>query len=450
MRNASLHGQWSSRLAFILAATGSAVGLGNIWKFPYIAGENGGGAFVVIYLLCILAIGIPIMMAEIMLGRRGRQSPINTMKDLAEEAGASRFWSWLGWLGVLAGFLILSYYSVIAGWAMAYVVRLASGVFEGATADGVSNIFGQFIADPEKLLAWHSLFMILTMLVVARGVKGLERAVKFLMPALLVILTLLVGYAMDQGAFEQGVSFLFKADFSKVTSEGVLTAMGHAFFTLSLGMGAIMVYGSYLPSKVSIGSTAVIIAMADTAVALLAGLAIFPIVFANGLEPGSGPGLIFQTLPIAFGHMAYGSFFGSLFFILLVFAAWSSSISLIEPAVAWLVENRNMSRMRACIWAGLVTWVVGIGTVLSFNLTADVKIFGKTFFDVLDYLTANIMLPLGGLCIAIFAGWVMSKENSASELSLKRPLMYKGWNILVKFISPVAVIIVFLKAIDLI
>ncbi|MEW4982964.1 MAG: sodium-dependent transporter [Cycloclasticus sp.] len=450
MRNASQHGQWSSRLAFILAATGSAVGLGNIWKFPYIAGENGGGAFVLIYLLCILAIGIPIMMAEIMLGRRGRQSPINTMKDLAAEAGASRFWSWLGWLGVIAGFLILSYYSVIAGWAMAYVVRLASGVFEGATADGVSNIFGQFIADPEKLLAWHSLFMILTMLVVARGVKGLERAVKFLMPALLVILILLVGYAMDQGAFEQGVSFLFKADFSKITSEGVLTAMGHAFFTLSLGMGAIMVYGSYLPSKVSIGSTAVIIALADTAVALLAGLAIFPIVFANGLEPSSGPGLIFQTLPIAFGHMAYGSFFGCLFFVLLVFAAWSSSISLIEPAVAWLVENKNMSRMRACIWAGLVTWVVGIGTVLSFNLAADIKIFGKTFFDVLDYLTANIMLPLGGLCIAVFAGWVMSKENSAGELNLKRPLIYSGWKILVKFISPVAVIIVFLKAIDLI
>ncbi|MGB2269416.1 MAG: sodium-dependent transporter, partial [Cycloclasticus pugetii] len=246
MRQISQHGEWSSRLAFILAATGSAVGLGNIWKFPYIAGENGGGAFVLIYLLCILIIGIPIMMAEIMLGRRGRQSPINSMRTLATEAKASRYWSWLGWLGVIAGFLILSYYSVIAGWAMAYVVRVASGVFEGATADGVSHIFATFVADPEKLLAWHSLFMIVTMLVVARGVKGLERTVKFLMPALLAILILLVGYAMERGAFEEGVSFLFKADFTKMTSEGVLTAMGHAFFTLSLGMGAIMVYGSYL------------------------------------------------------------------------------------------------------------------------------------------------------------------------------------------------------------
>jgi len=372
------------------------------------------------------------------------------MKELAQESAVSPFWSWLGWLGVIAGFLILSYYSVIAGWAMAYVVRVASGVFEGVTPDGASNIFGELIADPEKLLAWHSLFMIMTMLVVARGVKGLERTVKFLMPALLAILILLIGYSMEQGAFEQGVSFLFKADFSKVTSESVLTAMGHAFFTLSLGMGAIMVYGSYLPSKVSIGSTASLIALTDTAVALFAGLAIFPIVFANGLEPGSGPGLIFQTLPIAFGHMAYGSLFGTLFFILLVFAAWSSSISLIEPAVAWLVENKNMSRMRACIWAGLATWVVGIGTVLSFNLTADVTLLGKTFFDILDYLTANVMLPLGGLCIAIFAGWIMSKEASAEELSFTKPVLYKSWQFLIKFISPLAVIIVFFKAIGVI
>jgi len=450
MRQTLQHGLWSSRFAFILAATGSAVGLGNIWKFPYITGENGGGAFVLIYLVCILAIGLPIMIAEIMLGRRGGQSPINSMRNLAVEAGASKYWAWLGWLGVIAGFLILSYYSVIAGWAMAYVVRVASGVFEGVTPDGVSNIFGQFIADPEKLLAWHSLFMVVTMLVVARGVKGLERTVKFLMPALLAILILLVGYAMEQDAFKQGALFLFEADFSKVNREAVLTAMGHAFFTLSLGMGAIMVYGSYLPKKVSIGSTAVMIAVADTGVALLAGLAIFPIVFANGLEPGSGPGLIFQTLPIAFGHMAYGSIFGTLFFILLVFAAWSSSISIIEPAVAWLVENKKMSRMRACIWAGLATWALGIGTVLSFNLTADIKLFDKTFFDIIDYLTANIMLPLGGLSIAIFAGWVMSKENSANELQIKSPILFHAWRFLVKFVSPIAVAIVFLNAIDVI
>ena len=446
----SKHGQWSSRLAFVFAATGSAVGLGNIWKFPYITGENGGGAFVLVYLLCIFLIGVPIMMAEVLLGRRGRQSPINTMRELAKDAGAQVYWSWLGWLGVVAGFLILSYYSVIAGWSIAYVVRVASGVFEGATADGVNSIFGQFIADPEKLLGWHSLFMIMTMLVVARGVKGLERAVRFLMPTLLVLLLLLVGYAMKQGAFEDAVSFLFSADFSKVNSDSVLTAMGHAFFTLSLGMGAIMVYGSYLPSNVSISSTTIIIALADTAVALLAGLAIFPLVFANGLEPGSGPGLIFQTLPIAFGHMAYGAFFGGLFFLLLVFAAWSSSISLIEPAVAWLVENKNMSRMRACIWSGLAAWVLGIGTVLSFNVTAEVTLFGMTFFDLMDYLTANILLPLGGLCIAVFVGWVMKRDDSAAELNIKRAALYTGWRFLLRYISPAAVIIVFLNVIGII
>ncbi|MEY8194688.1 MAG: sodium-dependent transporter [Cycloclasticus sp.] len=450
MKKISAQGEWSTRLAFIFAATGSAVGLGNIWKFPYITGENGGGAFVLVYLLCIALIGVPIMMAEILLGRRGRQSPINTMRDLAKEAGAKPYWRWLGWLGVIAGFLILSYYSVIAGWAMAYFVRVSTGLFEGATSDGVSSIFGQFIADPEKLLAWHSLFMIMTMLVVARGVKGLERAVRFLMPALLVLLLLLVVYAMEQGDFAQALNFLFSADFSKITSESILTAMGHAFFTLSLGMGAIMVYGSYLPSKVSIGSTTLIIALADTAIALLAGLAIFPLVFANGLEPSSGPGLIFQTLPIAFGHMDYGSVFGGLFFLLLVFAAWSSSISLIEPAVAWLVENKNMSRMRACILSGMTTWLLGIGTVLSFNLTADVRLFDKTFFDLLDYLTANIMLPLGGLCIALFVGWVMSRDDSMAELKMKRPLAYNIWIFLLKYISPTAVLIVFLNVIGII
>ena len=450
MKKISAQGEWSTRLAFIFAATGSAVGLGNIWKFPYITGENGGGAFVLVYLLCIALIGVPIMMAEILLGRRGRQSPINTMRDLAKEAGAKPYWRWLGWLGVIAGFLILSYYSVIAGWAMAYFVRVSTGLFEGATSDGVSSIFGQFIADPEKLLAWHSLFMIMTMLVVARGVKGLERAVRFLMPALLVLLLLLVVYAMEQGDFAQALNFLFSADFSKITSESILTAMGHAFFTLSLGMGAIMVYGSYLPSKVSIGSTTLIIALADTAIALLAGLAIFPLVFANGLEPSSGPGLIFQTLPIAFGHMDYGSVFGGLFFLLLVFAAWSSSISLIEPAVAWLVENKNISRMRACVLSGMTTWLLGVGTVLSFNLTADVTLFDKTFFDLLDYLTANIMLPLGGLCIALFVGWVMSREDSRAELNMQGNIFYNIWIFLLKYISPTAVLIVFLNVIGVI
>ena len=445
-----IHNQWSSRFAFVLAATGSAVGLGNIWKFPYIAGENGGGAFVLVYLVCICVIGVPIMMAEIMLGRSGRQSPINTMKLLAKRSSAHPAWVGLGWIGVVAGFIILSYYSVIAGWAMAYVARMGSGMFIGVTPDGASSIFSQFIADPEKLLGWHSLFMVLTMLVVARGVKGLERAVKFLVPAIVIILILLVGYSMDLGSFNKGVNFLFAPDFGKLTADSVLVAMGHAFFTLSLGMGAIMVYGSYLPAKVSIASTTFMVATADTLVALLAGLVIFPIVFANGLEPGAGPGLIFQTLPIAFGQMPYGTFFGTLFFILLVFAAWSSAVSLIEPGVAWLVENKKISRMRACIWAGLATWLLGVGTVLSFNVAAEVKLFDKTFFELLDYLTANIMLPLGGLFIAIFAGWVMKKESVGKELNIQSAVALSSWWILIRYVAIAAVIIVFLNVIKVI
>ncbi len=446
----SIHGQWSTRTAFILAATGSAVGLGNIWKFPYITGENGGGAFVLVYLLCIAAIGVPIMMAEVMLGRRGRQSPINTMATLAAEEGRPAVWSLLGWFGVVAGFLILSYYSVIAGWALSYVFRAASGMFQGATADGISSIFTSLVTDPEKLLAWHTLFMVATMIIVARGVKhGLEKAVSYLMPSLFVLLIILLFYSMSTGYFAQGVEFLFKPDFSKLTSESILTAMGHAFFTLSLGMGAIMVYGSYLPKDTSISKASMLIAGADTMVALMAGLVIFPIVFANSLEPGAGPGLIFQTLPIAFGQMDAGVLIGTLFFVLLVFAAWSSSISLIEPAVAWLVENRGMNRIYASVFIGIVTWFIGIGTLLSFNLWSEKRLFGLNFFELLDYLTANIMLPLGGLFIAIFAGWLMRVESSKSELRTSES-GYNIWLVLVRVVAPVAVMLVFLNVVGVI
>lgn len=447
----SIHGQWSNRWIFILAATGSAVGLGNIWKFPYIAGENGGGAFVLIYLLCIAAIGIPIMMAEVLLGRRGRQSPINTMHELAKEEGRSPLWSLLGWSGVVAGFLILSYYSVIAGWALAYVLNAGSGAFTDVPAAEIQSLFSALVANPGELIFWHSLFMLMTMLVVARGVKkGLEVAIRFLMPALFVLLLIMVGYAINSGEFARGLSFLFTPDFSRITAEGVLTAMGHAFFTLSLGMGAIMIYGSYMPHKASIAKTSIIVALADTVVALLAGMAIFPIVFANSLEPGAGPGLIFQTLPIAFGHMPGGSFFGTVFFVLLVFAAWSSAISLIEPAVAWLVENKGWTRVKASVWCGFATWFVGLGTVLSFNEWSGYTLWGKTFFDLLDYLTSNIMLPLGGLFIALFAAWVMKASSTADELALaENGAAHTSWRFLVRYLTPVAVIIVFLNAVGL-
>ena len=444
----SVHGAWSSRFAFILAATGSAVGLGNIWKFPYITGENGGGAFVLVYLACVVLIGIPIMIAETMLGRRSQRDPIETMELLADEAGADKNWHYLGWMGVIAGLLILSYYSVIAGWATAYIFKAFAGSFFDADGAAIKGIFNDFVASPIQLIFWHSLFMLATMLIVVRGVhNGLEKAVKWLMPALFVLMLLLVAYAMTTNSYYQGLNFLFVPDFSKLTGNSVLTAMGHAFFTLSLGMGAIMVYGSYLPKNVSIAQTAFLIAGADTIVALLAGIAIFPIVFANNLHPDSGPGLIFQTLPIAFGAMTGGWLMGILFFVMLAIAALTSSISLIEPAVAWLVESRGLSREKACLWSGLATWLLGLGTVFSFNVWSNFKLFDRSIFQLLDYLTANLMLPIGGFCIAVFAGWIMKQQHSEQELNMPDAGSYQLWQILIRYVAPLAVFFVFLHVV---
>ena len=443
----SIHGQWSSRWAFILAATGSAVGLGNIWRFPYITGEHGGGAFVLVYIACIIGLGVPILMSEVMLGRRGRQSPINTMQTLAEEEGTSPYWQYLGWMGVLAGFLILSFYSVVGGWTMAYLVRALAGAFNGVTATDTTNIFNELVEDPERLLAWHTLFIVLTTMIVARGVQhGLEKAVRFLMPALFLLLLVMVGYSLSTAAFPQAVSYLFTPDFSNLQTDDFLVALGQAFFSLSLGMGAIMIYGSYLPDRESIPRTAITIAFMDSLVAILAGLAIFPLVFTYGLEPGQGTGLIFQTLPIAFGQMPYGILFGSLFFVLLMFAAWTSSISLLEPAVAWLAENRGMKRVNAAMIAGTIAWVLGIGSLLSFNVIADNKLFGMTFFELMEYLTTNIMLPLGGLLTAVFAAWIMRRSSSMDELGMGAGLGYRLWQFAARYLAPVGVALVFLQA----
>ncbi len=438
------HGQWS-RLVFVLAATGSAIGLGNIWKFPYITGEHGGGAFVLVYLVCILAVGIPIMIGEVLMGRRGRLSPINTLGVLVKEAKASKLWKVIGYSGVLAGILIMSFYTVVAGWSVDYLLIAAQGGLQGQDADSIQAIFDNLLASPGKLLIWSSIFTLMTLLVVGFGVQaGLERAVKVLMPGLFLLLALLVGYALTLDTFIQGVHFLFDPDFSKLTADGVLVALGHAFFTLSLGMGAIMTYGSYMPEKASIGKTVLLVAFLDTLVALMAGMVIFPIVFEHALQPGSGPGLMFVTLPIAFGEMPWGVPLGTAFFMLVTFAAWSSSISLIEPGVAWLTE-KGIARWPATLGIGLLCWLLSIGSVLSFNLWSgeQYQIFDTNFFDAVDWLTANIMLPLGGLLIAIFVGWVMKDSHVRKELQMKNEALYLVWRVLIRIVAPIAVVVIF-------
>jgi NSS family neurotransmitter:Na+ symporter len=439
---------WTNRWTFILATAGSAIGLGNIWKFPYMTGVNGGSAFVLVFLACIALVGIPLMMCEIMLGRRAQRNPVDGMLALAAEANAAGIWKWVGIMGLIAGLLILGFYSVIAGWILDYVVRAASGMFKGM--DGKEH-FAAFLATPLELILWHTLFIAMTMGVVARGVNaGLEQANKILMPALFAILLVLLGYSMAVGNFADSARFMFTPDFSKVTPGAVLSALGHAFFSLSLGMGAVMVYGSYLQPHISIARTTMYVAIADTAVGLLVGLAIFSLVFANGLEPAAGPGLIFQTLPIAFGSMPAGSLMGTLFFVLVAFAAWTSAISLVEPAIAWITENTPITRKRAALMIAMVDWLLGIAVVLSFNEWKDVKLlFGLNIFDTLDKLTTNIMLPLGGLLMAIFAGWVMQTRHVREELGIA-VRAYALWRFTIRFISPLAIVAIFLYLFGLI
>ena len=437
----SIHGTWSSRWTFILAATGSAVGLGNIWKFPYMAGDNGGGAFVLVYLACICIIGLPIMLGEIMIGRRGRSSPANSMKSLAAEANTTSAWTLLGATGALAGLLILSFYSVAAGWAMSYIFN----GFQNITAESSSSSFNNLLSSPSSLIFWHSLFITITVFIVARGIlKGLEKWINTLMPMLFLIILLLCIYAMQTGAFLEGLRYLFMPDFSKINPQVMLEALGQAFFTLSLGMGAIMAYGAYMPANQNIGKTAVSVAALDTGVALLAGIAIFPIVFANGLAPSEGPGLVFVTLPIAFSAMPFGILFGTLFFVLLSIAALSSSISLIEPGVAWLIESLKIKRITATVLLGFTAWFIGIFSALSFNLLSEFTILGKNFFDATDFLTNQIMLPLGGIFIAIFVGWIMKKEDVLDELGFQENFIFKAWYFSVRFVAPTLVGLVFL------
>ncbi|WP_304526501.1 sodium-dependent transporter [Halomonas sp. I5-271120] len=440
------HAHWSSKLTFILAATGSAVGLGNIWKFPYMVGESGGAAFVLVYLLCIALIGLPILTAEWLIGRRGQENPVNSMAELAKSAGRSKGWVMVGVSGVLGAFLILSFYSVIGGWSLSYTLSSVTGDFTGQDADAIGGLFSGMLGNPGQLLLWHSVFMLLVIGIVARGVtKGLEGAVRTLMPALGVLLVVLVGYGMTTGYFGQAVSYLFNPDWTKLTGEVVLAALGHAFFTLSLGMGIMMAYGSYLGEEVNLLKTARTVVIMDTVIALGAGLAIFPIVFANGLDLNSGPGLIFVTLPLAFGNMTGGMLLGLMFFLLLTFAALTSAISLLEPVVEFVEERTPLSRVSATLVAGVATWALGIAALLSFNVWSEVLFFGLNIFDLLDKLTSKFLLPLTGLGVIMFVAWGLDKEGVRKELGMDI-YDFSLWNLITRYVAPIGVLAVFVSS----
>ncbi len=442
---------WGSRLGFILAATGSAIGLGNIWKFPYIAGENGGAAFIFIYLICIAIIGLPVLMAEILLGRTTQRNPVGAFKALSK----SRGWIAVGGMGVIAGFVILSFYSVVAGWSLGYIFEALKGAFAGFTdANLAAEHFGHLVSNVPWIVGFHIGFFVLTMGVVYAGVQnGIERGSKIMMPVLFGILVILVIRGLTLPGAQAGMDFLLNPDWTKIDGESILVALGHAFFTLSLGMGAMMTYGSYMSEKDSIPNAAVQIVFLDTLIALLAGVAIFTAVFATGQNPASGPGLIFQTLPVVFAHMPGGYLFALLFFLLLTIAALTSAISLLEVVVAYFVDEQGWARHRAVLFFGIVTILVGIPSALSFNVLADWTIFGKTYFDLTDFLASNVLLPLGGLMIAIFVAWVWGLDKSLDRLRLgaehffdTRPGWIRVFTFFLKYISPVLIFLVLLNS----
>ena len=429
--------QWKHRWTFLMAATGSAFGLGNIWKLPYITGLYGGGAFIVVFLACIVLIGVPLMMAESLLGRMGRADPVTTMQKLSQEENQGGRWTWVGGMGVITGLLIMMFYSVVAGWVLAYVVKSFAGSYSGFDATAVGELFAAHTSEFAPQFMFHTIFTVLTGIIVAAGItRGIGRGVETMMPILFLFILVLLGYSMATGDFNAAVDFMFIPDFSKLSTEAVLVAMGHAFFSLSLGMGAIMAYGAYMPQDASISKTILTVALLDTAFGLLMGLCIFPLIFANSMEPTSGPGLLFVSLPIAFATMPFGVLMGSLFFLLVSLAALTSSISLIEPGVAWL-EKRKTNRVTATVILCLTAWIGGM-----------LCIGWSQVFDFLDALTSRYLLPLGGLAIACFAGWVMQPEKLQQAADMN-DAGFRLWQFLLRYISPLGIILIFLHSFGL-
>jgi NSS family neurotransmitter:Na+ symporter len=425
-------GSWSSLIGFVLAAIGSAIGLGNVWRFPYITGQYGGGAFVIVYIACVLAVGIPIMLAEFLIGRKTQRNPVGAFHSLRPGTP----WVLTGWLGVISGFVILSYYAVVGGWVLDYVLLSFQNSFVGKSPEDLAAVFTALNGDHSLQVFWHGIFMLLTTAIVAGGVRrGIERGNEIMMPFLLLLLCILLVYALQTEGAKEGLDFLLNPRWKQMSRVGILEALGQAFFSLSLGMGAMITYGSYLGRETRLLHSAFYVAAGDTLVAILAGFVIFPLVFTFHLEPAAGPGLIFQTLPIAFGQLPAGRLVAITFFLLLTFAALTSAISLLEVVVAYFIDERGWSRARASWAMGGIIFLCGIPSAL-----------GEEFLGLMDRLATNYLLPTGAFLIALFTGWALSHVERKAEFHSGEihAFAYRTWAFLVRVVSPVAVALIFL------
>ncbi len=431
---------WSSNVGFIFACVGSAVGLGNLWKFPYITYENGGGAFVIVYLACILVIGVPILVAELVIGRHGKLGLHGALKKLTSNKIVGMV---VSGICIICAFFVLSFYSVVAGWTVEYFVHSLLGTLSSLTIDDVVPRFGAFVSNPGKQIFYHTLFMAVTMMLLIKGTKGIEATVKFLMPLLGVLVCIVMCLSIYRYGAEQSLTFLFRADFSQLTVHGVLEALGHAFFTLSIGFGAMVIYGSYLPKKISLVKSAFLISFLDTLIALMACMMMYPIIFGSGIELKESASMLFTGLTVQFHTLPGGQFVSALFYLLVAVAALSSTISLLEIVVSFIGEEWNFNRRNSCFLGAGLIWFVGIFSALSNG--ANTTLTNLKIMDNLDYITSNWALPIGAAGISLVAGWLLSREIQARELQLSETNpFFQLWHYSVKYVCPILVFIVFL------
>lgn len=447
--------RWSSGLAFYLATIGAAVGLGSIWRFPYLVGTQGGSAFIVVFVVACVAIAIPLLSAEFLIGRRARTHPAHAAGVVAVAAGRSRGWNLIGMLGTIASFLIISYYSLIAGWVLAYAWRCASGRIAGATPAALQADWKAFLGDPWQLGAWHLAFLVLLGVISGRGVaRGLEVVNRWRAPLLFGLLALLVGYALVTGDVKRGLAFAFTPDFGRIDAEVMLTAVGQAFYATGVGMAMMLAYGAYAPADSSLIRSATLIALSILVVSVLASVIVFPLVFRYGLDPAQGPDLVFLVLPAAFAQMPGGQLFGTLFFVLLVIAALTPSLAGIEPVVAFFEQRVGMPRWPAVATTMVGTFVVGLGSLLSFNVASDwhplaviPRFANKTFFDVIDYVTSNVLLPIGALATAALVGWLLPDAVREEGFAQASPAWRQVVVWALRLVCPVAIVVVFVSAV---